>query len=163
MRATSILIAIVAITISGALLLEPYKISAVEVRTVDSQTEGDANGSMEQQVVAKEREGLDALKTGDLELFGKLTADEAIMVDAQGPATKAQVLKNVGGFKLTEYSMEDIKFVTISPNTGLISYKITEKGVSHGNEFTAKAYVSSIWTRRVNGWVCLFSQETGTK
>jgi len=96
-------------------------------------------------------------------LFGKLTADEAVMVDAQGPATKTQVLQNVGEFRLTDYSIEDLKFVQVSATTGLISYKITEKGASHGHEFMAKAYVSSLWTKRAQGWVCLFSQETGTK
>ena len=106
---------------------------------------------------------MDALGSGNLELFGKLTAEEAVMVDAQGAATKAQVLKNVGEFKLTDYSMDDLKFVPVSETTGLISYKITEKGVSHGHEFMAKAYVSSLWTKRGTQWVCLFSQETGTK
>lgn len=117
----------------------------------------------EQQIISKEREGLDALKTGDLERFGNLTADEAVMVDAKGPASKAQVLKNVAGFTLTEYTMDDVKFVPISANTGLISYKITEKGVSHGKEFTAQAYVSSIWAERGDKWVCLFSQETAAR
>ena len=84
-----------------------------------------------------------------------------MLVDAHGPASKAQVLKNVAGLTLTEYSMEDVRFVPISPETGLISYKITETGISHGKEFTAQAYVSSVWTERGNKWLCLFSQETG--
>jgi hypothetical protein len=47
-------------------------------------------------------------------------------VDAQGPATKVQVLKNVSEFKLIDYSMDDLKFVPVSATTGLISYKITD-------------------------------------
>jgi hypothetical protein len=89
-------------------------------------------GSLEQQIVAKEREGLDALKTGNLELFGHLTADDAVLVDAHGPASKAQVLKNVAGFSLTDYSLEDVRFVPLSAKSGLITYKLTEKGISHG-------------------------------
>jgi hypothetical protein len=85
------------------------------------------------------------------------------LVDAQGPASKAEVLKNVAGFTLTDYSMLDVKFVPVSPTSGLISYKILEKGSSHGREFTAQAYVSSIWTQRGNNWVCLFSQETAAR
>jgi hypothetical protein len=141
---------------------------SVQQRTIIAQAQApsstnDATASLQQQIVAKEREGLDALKTGKLDIFGKLTADEAVMVDAQGPATKTQVLQNVGEFRLTDYSIEDLKFVQVSATTGLISYKITEKGASHGHEFMAKAYVSSLWTKRAQGWVCLFSQETGTK
>ena len=85
------------------------------------------------------------------------------MVDAHGPASKVQVLQNVAKFELTDYSMEDVRFVPISSKTGLISYKIVEKGVSHVRGFAAQAYVSSIWTERGNKWVCLFSQETSAR
>jgi hypothetical protein len=119
--------------------------------------------SLEQQLVAKEREGLDALKAGKVELFGNLTAEDAVLVDAHGPANKAQVLRNVAGFRLTDYSIEDVKFLSLSTRSGLITYKISEKGVSHDKEFAAQAYVSSIWTQRGSDWVCLFSQETAAR
>jgi len=119
-----------------------------------------ADDSLEQQIVAKEREGLDALKAGDLTLFGNLTADDAVFVDSRGPAGKAQVMSNVAGFRITEYTMADVKYLRISRDSGLISYKITEKGVSHGKEFAAQVYVSSIWAKRGGKWACLFSQET---
>jgi hypothetical protein len=112
---------------------------------------------LERQIVAKERAGLDALKSGNLELFGSLTADDAILVDAHGPATKAQVLKNVAEFTLTDYSMDNLQFLPLSESSGLIAYKISAKGVSHGKEFSAQAYVSSIWAQRGNQWLCLFS------
>lgn len=118
---------------------------------------------LEQQVVAAERAGLDALKAANLDSFADHTADEAVFVDAHGPASKAQVVTNVAGFRLTDYSMDDIRFQQLSPNSGLIIYTITEKGVSHGKEFSARAYISSIWTERSGKWVCLFSQETGAR
>ena len=121
------------------------------------------NTSIEQQIVAKEREGLEALKAGDVAHFGDLTADDAIFVDAQGPATKSQVMQNVVGFKLTDYSIENVRFAQISPNSGLMAYKITEKGLSHGKEFAAQVYVSSIWIQRESKWLCLFSQETAAR
>jgi hypothetical protein len=119
--------------------------------------------AMQETVVAKEREGLDALKAGNLEAFGKLTADDAVLIDARGPASRAQVMKNITEFRLTDYSIEDMKFMQLSPTTGLITYKISEQGSSHGHDFSAKAFVSSIWAKRAGGWVCVFSQETGTK
>ena len=120
-----------------------------------------AQPSFEQQVVAHEREGLDALKTGDTAHVGTLTADEALFVDAQGPATKAEVLQHVTGtFVLTDYTMSAIHFLSLGPQTGLIEYDVAETGTSHGKPFSAKAYVSSIWTERNGRWQCLFSQET---
>ena len=119
--------------------------------------------SLGEQILSKERAELDALKAGDFNAFGNLIADEAVFVDALGPSSKAEVLKHTEGFKLGEYKIEDEKFLPISADTGLISYYITEKGVSHGKAFTAHVYVSALWTKRANDWVCLFSQETPTK
>jgi hypothetical protein len=163
MKSVSIRIVVAGLTVSSTLLLGQANAPVVAGQTVASQDSGADQGSMERQIVSKEREGLDALKVGDVERFGNLTADEAVMVDAHGPASKAQVLQNVAGFKLTDYAMEDVRFVPFSANTGLISYKIIEKGVSHGREFAAQAYVSSIWTERGSKWVCLFSQETAAR
>jgi hypothetical protein len=161
MKRASIIVFVSAIVLSSIFFLGPQGISFATAQPHSVLESKNERNTMEEQIIAKEREGLDALKTGNLELFGNLTADEAVLVDAHGPATKAEVLKNVAGFTLTEYSMEGTKFVPISPEAGLISYKITEKGVSHGREFTAQAYVSSVWTQRGKRWLCLFSQETG--
>ena len=151
---------VVVISIFAALLLARPKASAA-AHPFASRNASDI--SLEQQVVAKEREGLDALKSGNVELFGNLTADDAVLVDAHGPATKAQVLKNVAEFTLSDYSMDNLQFVPLSPNSGLITYKISEKGVSHGKEFAAQAWVSSIWSHRGDKWLCVFSQETGAR
>jgi hypothetical protein len=160
MKITAVLMVLLASTIFSALSVEKPPTHA-SPRYLESRVAPANDESLESQIVAKEREGLDALKNHDLERFGALTADEAVMVDAQGPASKAQVLKNVAGFNLTDYSIDAVKFVPISATAGLISYKITEKGSSHGKEFTAQAYVSSLWAQRGSNWVCLFSQETG--
>jgi ketosteroid isomerase-like protein len=163
MKTASALIVLVTITIFSALSLGRPKLSVGAARLLESRNARTNDDSMQQQIVAKEREGLEALKTGDVERFGNLTAEDAVFVDTQGSASKAQVLKNVAGFTLTEYSMQDVRFVPISASAGLISYKVIEKGVSRGKEFAGQAYVSSIWIQRGNKWVCLFSQETETR
>lgn len=161
--ASALIVVVVAAVICSAYLLGQPGISTAAAQSTESHDAKPGTTALEQQIVAKEREGLDALKTGNLDLFGNLTADDAVLVDAQGPASKAQVLKNVAGFTLTDYSMEDIRFVPLSAKSGLIAYKISEKGVSHGKEFAAQAYVSSIWGEREGKWVCLFSQETAAR
>ena len=144
---------------SGPLVAQPLDPTGAVAKTNAITSQPEAN-SLEQQIVAKEREGLEALKSGNLELFGNLTSEDAVFVDSQGPATKAQVMKNVQNFRLVDFSMQDVKFVSISPASGLISYKATEKGTSHGREFTAVVYVSLVWTLREGKWLCQFSQET---
>ena len=148
----------IAISIAGIFLL-----AQMETTSIAAQSPEPIQNPLERQIVAEERQGLDALKIGNLDAFGNLTADDAVFVDAHGSATKAQVMKNVAGFKLVDYSMDNLSFVPLSSKSGLISYKISEKGVSHGKEFTAQAYVSTIWAKRGGHWFCLFSQETAAR
>ena len=101
-------------TISTSIGVVAILISAAVAQSPDSHDAKTSPSSLQQQIIAKEHEGLDALKSGNLEQFGNLTADDAnSLVDAQGPASKAQVMKNVAGFNLTDYSMEDVKFVPL--------------------------------------------------
>jgi ketosteroid isomerase-like protein len=162
MKKTPFVTALSALVISSALLMVHHHSSAAPVPGDPDQT-APGTSSMERQIVAKEREGLEALKSADLKTFGDLTADDAVFVDAAGPAGKAQVLKNVEGFKLVDYTMKDVRFVAISSKSGLISYTINEKGASHGHEFAADVYVSSVWVKRQSQWLCVFSQETAAR
>lgn len=124
---------------------------------------GTGDDSIRAQIIASERAGLDCLKSGDAATFGNLIADDAIFVGPLGPASKSEVLQHTTGFHLTGYSMEDIRFVPVSADSGLIAYAISETGNSHGSEFTARVHVSALWARRQGKWVCLFSQETAAK
>ena len=118
-----------------------------------------AGPSLEQQVVAKEREELDAIKAGNMTAFADLIAERAVFMDPRGFGTKAEVVEHTADFKLLEYSMEDVKFVPISDKSGLVAYKLTEKGSSHGHEFSGTVYASAVWAKQDGKWVCVFSQE----
>jgi len=122
-----------------------------------------ATEGMRLKIVAKEQEGLNALKTGDLAAFANSLAEDAVFVDAHGPASKAEVVEHTAGFRIQEYAMEDVRFVQLSKTSGLIAYTLTEKGTSHGRDFAAKVYVSALWAERGDKWVCVFSQETAAK
>jgi hypothetical protein len=152
---------LVVFILAALLLARPGLLASAErTGTSSSKSRGE---SIQQQIVVKEHEELDSLKTGDAQLFSALLADDALFVDAQGPATKAEVVKHVAEFRLVEYFMEDVTFVSLSNDSGLIAYKITEKGVSHGEQFSARVYISAVWTMRQGKWVCVFSQETAAR
>lgn len=118
------------------------------------------NTDLQQQIVAKEREELEALKSADYQKFADLIADDAVFVAPEGPASKAEVVQHVADFKLLEFSMEDVRFVPLSPTSGILAYKLTQKGSSHGHEFTSNVYASALWVQRDGKWVSVFSQET---
>jgi len=119
--------------------------------------------ALRDEIVAQERGGLDALKIGDVAAFAGTLSDDAVFVDSHGAATKEEVVKNVGGFRLTEFTMTDVRFVALSADSGLIVYRLAETGTSHGKPFTATVHVSSIWRRPGGKWECVFSQETAAK
>ena len=122
--------------------------------------QGDA---LEREVLAQERQELDCLKTGDYARFAQLLADDAIFVDTQGSAGKATVVNNTKDFRLEHFTIEDPKFVWLSPTSAMLIYKISETGVSHGKTFSANVNVSALWAKRDGKWVCLFSQETAAR
>jgi hypothetical protein len=76
---------------------------------------------------------LDALKVGNTELLGNLMADDAVLIDAHGPANKAQVLKNVQDLNLRDYEMVDVKVTVPSKTSGVVTYEIKETGTSEPN------------------------------
>ena len=122
-----------------------------------------SDDAMQEQLVAQERAGLEALKAGDVAGFAAMVGEDAVFVDDHGPATKAEVVKNVGGFRMIDYSMEGVRMVRASDAAGVIVYKLTEHGSSHGKEFNAVVYVSTLYALRGGKWVSLFSQETGER
>jgi hypothetical protein len=50
--------------------------------------------------------------------------------------------------------------VLLSPNSGIVAYKLTQKGSAGGHEFTTTVYASATWVQRNGKWVSVFSQET---
>jgi hypothetical protein len=111
-------------------------------------------------IIAQERAGLDALKSGNLTAFSEAASDDAIFVDPHGLAAKPEAVRNMAGLRLTDYSMSGLKFVPVSAEGGVISYLLTEQGTNQGKQFSARAFVSSVWVRSAGKWVCVFSQET---
>jgi len=122
-----------------------------------------SDDAMRDALVAQERAGLEALKAGDVAGFAAMLGEEEVFVDDHGPATKAEVVRNVGGFRIIDYSMDDARMVRVSDAAGVIVYRLTEHGASHGKEFNATVYVSTLYVMRRGKWVSLFSQETGAR
>jgi hypothetical protein len=113
MRAVAALFVAAGICVCAALRLNGPEVSVLAAPSTEARVSNADDEAMQQQIVAKEREGLDALKAGNVQRFGELTADDALLVDAAGAASKTQVLANVNGFTLTDYSMENVQFLRL--------------------------------------------------
>lgn len=122
-----------------------------------------ADEAMQQQIVAKVREEPDSRKTGNMDVFRSLIADDALFLDAHGSAGKAEVVEHSANFHLAEYAIEAVRFVPVSPKAGVMTYQLTQQGTLHGNEFAGQVWVSALCTEREGQWVCVFSQETAAR
>ncbi len=119
-----------------------------------------AFADLKDDIVAKEREELEALRSADYKKFADLIADDALFLNPGGPGTKAQVVEQSSHFKLLDFSMDDIQFVPLTDNSGIIIYKLTQKASAGGREFTSVVHASATWVQRNGKWVSVFSQET---
>lgn len=146
-------IPIAAVAFSGMLRTQPFVSGA----------QGTPKPELQQRIISLERQELDSIKSANINAFSDLLADDAVFLNSRGFGDKALVVKNTAAFKLEDYSMDDIKVVPLSDNSGLIAYKLTEKGNAHGNEISGTVYASALWAERSGKWVCLFSQETPAK
>jgi len=56
--------------------------------------------------------------------------------------------------------MDNVKLVTYTATSGLITYKMTEKTIVPKNkEVSNDFFVSVFWVQRDGKWLCVFSQE----
>jgi Domain of unknown function (DUF4440) len=150
-----------AIMLAGICLLQSDTLRSAAALTITKNMQG--TPTLEERVVALERKELDAIKAGNIHLISDLLADDAVFINSRGFGDKALVVKNTSEFKLIEHSMADVRFVPLTVNSGLIAYKLTEKGEAQGQEISGQVYAAAIWAERGGKWVCLFSQETPAK
>jgi hypothetical protein len=119
--------------------------------------------TIDRDILALEREYWDSMITKDPEVVTRLTADESIIVGAQGVGivTKKQIGSMVqsDGWKLKRYSFGDVKFNALDERTAVIAYSVKEDLEVEGKPLTLEANDSSVWIRREGKWVCAMHTE----
>lgn len=119
-----------------------------------------AQSELLEQITAQERKRWDARKAGSTAAFADLIAEDAVFVDSRGPEGKAAVVQHASDTKVKDYFMDNVKLVTYTATSGLITYKMTEKTIAAKNkEVSSDFLVSVFWVQRDGKWLCVFSQE----
>ena len=119
-----------------------------------------AQSELLEQLTAQERKRWDARKAGSTAAFADLIAEDAVFVDSRGPEGKAAVVQHASDSKVKDYFMDNVKLVTYTATSGLITYKMTEKTIAGKNkEVASDFFVSVFWVQRDGKWLCVFSQE----
>ena len=120
-----------------------------------------AQADLLEQITAQERKRWDARKAGSTAAFADLIAEDAVFVDSRCPEGKAAVVEHASNSKLKDYFMDNVKLVSYTATSGLITYKMTEKTIAAKNKEVASDFlVSAFWVQRDGKWLCVFSQES---
>ncbi len=123
-----------------------------------------AGTHMDREILALEREYWQSMITKDPDVATRLTADQSIIVGAQGVGTVSK--QEIGSmirsdqWKLRNYEFgDDVKFTSTDPNTAIIAYSVKEDLEVDGKSLMLEAYDSSVWTRRNGSWECVMHTE----
>ena len=113
-----------------------------------------ADGSVEQTLMKIERDGLAALLKKDIAAFGRIFADDAVVITPDGsPQTKAQLLADVKSGDLVVESSEisDMK-VRAYGDTAVVTYVTTDKGKFKGQDISGRYRWTDVFVRRAGTW-----------
>ncbi len=119
---------------------------------------------VEAQVIELEKQSWEAIKTNNRSFLESLLTDDAIAVDGDGVAGKAQWMKNTfaPGCALKSYSTDDFKVVMFDKNTAIVTYKANQDSACNGKQAPATVWVSSLYVKRGGKWLNSFFQLTPT-
>ena len=117
-------------------------------------------------VMAREREFWNAMKTKDGGGAGRMTDDGCIVVGALGvsaiDAATMSKLTVEGQWELRQYVLDEqktqVRFVT--DDVAIVAYPVKEQVVVDGQTLPINANDSSVWVRRDGQWLCALHTES---
>jgi len=113
--------------------------------------------SIDKEILAVEREYWDSMVTKDPKVASRLTADESVIVGAQGVSTVSgetigEMVKS-DGWKLKKYDFSDVKITNPTPDIAIIAYHVREELEVEGKPLTLEANDTTTWLRKGSNWV----------
>lgn len=119
-----------------------------------------------QELLEHERRFWNAMRDKDGEAASEMTADNCIVVGAQGvsaidPDTMARLTKE-GDWELERYTFDDstaqVQF--LNDDIALVAYKVKEKLTVEGKPVKLEANDASVWIRKNGEWLCAMHTES---
>jgi hypothetical protein len=116
-----------------------------------------ATTSIDKEIIAVEREYWDSMISKDPSVATRLTADESVIVGAQGVSTVTsqgigEMVKSEG-WKLKKYDFSDVKVMSPAKDIAIVAYHVREELEVEGKPVTLEANDSTTWIRKDGKWV----------
>ena len=119
---------------------------------------------LEQELLAREKQYWNAIKSKDAQVAARLTDDPCIVVGAQGVG---EMSRNAVGsmlesatYALNDFSLEDVHFRRLADDVAALAYKVREDLTVDGKTIRMEAFDSSVWMKRNGNWVCVIHTES---
>lgn len=109
-----------------------------------------------------EKQVWEALKNGDVNADANLLSDDFLGVYETGVSSKEDHLEQLrNGPVISSYEMGSAHLIQLSPEIVSLTYSATAIFLKNEAQDTQNLfYITSIWARRLNKWVNIFSQDT---
>lgn len=121
-------------------------------------------GDVSSNIISQEKQVYDAIKSKNSDGFGAMLADDFILVVDNGIHNKAETVKYVQGFDVTDTTLADWKVLMLDKDAAVVYYNETMKGTSNGQPMPTTPFrASTAWVNRNGKWVAVFHQESETK
>lgn len=112
--------------------------------------------------IALEKQVWEALKNGDVNADANLLSDDFLGVYEDGLSSKEDHLEQLrNGPVISSYEIGSAQLIQLGPEIVSLTYSATAIFLKKRTQDTQNLfYITSIWARRLNKWVNIFSQDT---
>ena len=112
-------------------------------------------------IIAQERQLLDALKAKNWDAFAAKLADDQIYVSGEGVYDKTQSVEGVKKTDFKEFTTSDMKVLKLDQDAAVLTYTNVAKGTYEGKPLPdTPSRDTTIWVNRGGKWLAVFHQET---
>jgi ketosteroid isomerase-like protein len=121
-----------------------------------------ASSDVEQTLMKMEHDGLAALLKKDVASFGRIFADDAVLIPPDGTTqTKSQLVADVksGDLVIESSEMSDMK-VRAYGDAAVVTYVTNDKGKYKGQDITGRYRWTDVFVRNGGTWRIVASQGT---
>lgn len=121
-----------------------------------------AGGSVEEAIIAHEKQIIEAIKKRDMNAFKNLVDVNGTVVGMNGPAKISDIISDLfsPNLSFSKYDMESPQVIMIDKDAAILSYKSSSTTSYEGKSQSGTAYETSVFAKRGAKWVVIFHQSS---
>jgi hypothetical protein len=119
-----------------------------------------SKSAMADTLMTAEKTMLDNLTKHDAAAFFGVIAPGAWSIDEGGLMKIEDFKKDWNQIKVESSTTSDMRVVPIDATSGIVTYRLEQKGTYNGQPFPPNVYASTVWVNKSGKWMAVFHQES---